>query len=346
MKQTRPWGCCDVLANIPADNAPAQGDAVLDGSEVAVVRKTRLSLWVIAVTLLTTGVMLLSCAISHEQQTAVRTARVTLGRVEQTVVLRGHVGYEAEYAAIAPVTGVVAQVYVSPGDAVTAGQALFRMDDAAEVAAISSAWAAGEKFAAYTGAAEAAAQARLHLESLTVRARADGLVQQVSVKPLDGTAAGMPGMILSGAGQEIRCAAVVRDAAQVSPGMTARLIFAGVTACMGTVTSVGPAQTDATTGQVLCQVTIVPEKPLDLPMGAAVEAEIIRAAAEAVTVLPVTALTANNTVWWLAEGRVWETPVTVVLQDGMYCWVSLPEGTCVVDAPSGLVHGQLVEVTP
>ena len=77
--------------------------------------------------------------------------------------------------------------------------------------------------------------------------------------------------------------------------------------------------------------------------GAAVEAEIICAAAEGVAVLPVTALTAEGSVWWLAEGRAWETAVTVPLQDEAWGWVSLPVGATVVDRPWELVHGQRVQ---
>lgn len=307
------------------------------------MRKTVLSLWVIAATLMAAGVMVLTGAASAEQAVHVRVARVTLGNVEQTVALRGIVGYEGAYAALAPATGVVAQVYVQPGDAVTAGQALFRMDDTQEVAALSMAWAAGEELTALAGATQAAEQAQRRLAALTVRAQTDGLVQQVQVKQHGGVTMGMPAVVLSGSGQEILCPAVVKDAEAVQPGMRARILFGGSKVCMGTVERVGPALAEETTGQVLCQVTIRPEDPLSLPVGAAVEAEIICAAAEGVAVLPVTALTAEGSVWWLAEGRAWETAVTVPLQDEAWGWVSLPVGATVVDRPWELVHGQRVQ---
>lgn len=58
----------------------------------------------------------------------VETAAVSKGTVERILALSGRVRYETEYGALAPATGIVAEVYVQPGQRVTAGQALFRMD--------------------------------------------------------------------------------------------------------------------------------------------------------------------------------------------------------------------------
>ena len=63
--------------------------------------------------------------------------------------------------------------------------------------------------------------------------------------------------------------------------------------------------------------------------------------------MPVTAVTEDGTVWVVSNGRCWETEVEVLLTDEMRCWVSLPEGTAVVDRPEGLIEGQRVkEVSP
>lgn len=310
------------------------------------MKRVRITVAMLCVTALAAGGMIALRLSAGEAAAQVRTARVVVGTVENVIALGGQVRYAQEYVALAPWAGMVAQVYVAPGDAVTAGQALFRMDDSAVVEAVSAAYGAGaEQLAKLTGTPEAA-QARMRLEGLTVRAPADGLVQQVSVKQLDSVAAGTAAMLLTGEKQRVVCAAASRDAARIKPGMTARVLVGGVAACGGRVQSVGTAQTDQRTGQVACEVMIVPEGYIDLPLGATVEAEVIVSGAAGVTVLPRSAVTATDSVWWIADGRAWETPVTVPLRDEVCCWVSLPAGLAVVDAPVGLRHGQPVaEVT-
>ncbi|MBR4082026.1 MAG: biotin/lipoyl-binding protein [Clostridia bacterium] len=311
------------------------------------MRRVRATVAMLCVTALAAGGMIAVRLSSRETAAQVRTARVVVGTVENVVALSGQVRYEQEYAALAPWAGMVAQVYVRPGDAVTEGQALFRMDDSAVVSAVSAAYGAGaEQLAKLTGTAEAA-QAQMRLDGLTVRALADGLVQQVSVKPLDGVTAGTAAVLLTSETQRVVCAAALRDAAKIKPGMATRVLVGGVAVCGGRVQSVGAAQTDQRTGQVVCEVTLVPEGYIDLPLGAAVEAEVIVSGAEGVTVLPCSAVTAEDSVWWIADGCAWEMPVAVPLRDEVCCWVSLPAGLAVVDAPAGLTHGQPVtEVTP
>ena len=75
-------------------------------------------------------------SVPTETPARVRLAQVEYGDIEQLAMARGAVRYEQEYAAIAPVTGVVAEVYVEPGDRVTAGQPLLRLDASAEEAAL------------------------------------------------------------------------------------------------------------------------------------------------------------------------------------------------------------------
>ena len=73
-------------------------------------------------------------AMRTENAARVRLCRVETGRVEQVLAAGGVVRYESEYAAIAPATGVVEQVYVRAGDRVRKGQALFRMNGEAQAA--------------------------------------------------------------------------------------------------------------------------------------------------------------------------------------------------------------------
>ena len=316
---------------------------------------------VIAVTAAAVGLMLLlpwmtMSSLPTESPAKVHLTQVSIGAVEQIIAVSGRIRYESEYAAISPVTGIVDQIYVRAGDSVSAGQALFRLDASAEEAALSAAYAAQSNAEASAVAALAslptqvdltaltgqstAEEAQARLNAMTVRAQADGQVLQVSVSERGGVMAGTAAVLLSATRQRILCTAVIRDAEQVQIGQRARLLSGGVTACMATVREVGPAQTDSLTGQTVAEIVLTPDANLSLPLGAAVDAEIILAGQDAVTVLPLTALTDDGTVWWAAEGRVWETPVTVALQDEVYAWVSLPDGTQVVDHPTALLNGQ------
>lgn len=276
----------------------------------------------------------------------VQTCRVELGQVEQVLALDGRLRYEMEYAAIAPVTGMVEQVYVQAGEAVQAGQALFRLNDQTQTTAVSAALAGQDKLPGDIGGELALARVQetaTQLESLTVRAAADGLVQQVNVSPYGGVAAGTAAVLLSGREQSIQCSAVEKDAECLRPNMEARIIKNGQVLTTAAVKSIGPAQTDTATGQAVCLVELTPAENIELPLGALVEVEVILQGSQNVPVLPVQAITEKNTVWWVAEGRGYEVPVQVMLADEVQCWVNLPEGTRVVCSGGKIAQGQRVE---
>ena len=291
-----------------------------------------------------------------EKAARVRMCCVENGCVEQLTTLNGVVRYEGEYAAGVPVNGVVSAVYVKNGEYVHKGQALFRMDDSLQTSAMCAALsrqmrgdtlpltALGVELQSVEDAAaweqqrsvETAADA---LEALTVRAAADGIVQQVYAVECSGMAAGSPGILLSGDGQEIICKAVQKDAVQMKVGMRARVLYDGQVQAEAIVTDIG--HVEAENGQSVCAVKLKPETPIDLPLGAAVKAEVILAQAQDVTVLPAEAVSEANTVRWVAEGRCYETDVTVFMRDETRCWVNLAPGTRVVQSGTA-IHGQRV----
>lgn len=329
------------------------------------MRKIWASYGCLAVTAAVAAVMLATplAAGSGESERAVKveTATVCLGTVERVLALSGRVRYETEYGALAPSTGLVAEVYVRPGQRVSAGQALFRMDGTAQEAAVTACLARGESISGalpteLTGTAEALqsaawenlAASQLALEALTVRAQVDGLVQQVNVTAHSGVTAGTLAMALSGEQQQVVASAALRDAEKLQPGQRARILVQGVEQAQATVESIGAAATDASTGQVTCQVTLALDQRLELPLGAQVEAEVELLRAENVTVVPLQALSQEGSVWWIADGRAWETDAAVVAQDEVSAWVALPEGTSVVvSSARELSPGQRIkEMTP
>lgn len=328
------------------------------------VKRVRASVAALAVTAVAVAGMAAAAiqgmSLATENVARVRTCQVTSGQVEQVLAVTGRVRYEAEYAVISPQDGIVERIYVRPGDSVMAGQALFRLDGAAQEAALSAAltygseageWAQAAPAWADTAAVERAARSQAEarveeaaalLHSMTVRAPADGMVQAVDIAEHGGVLAGTPAVAMSGVKQSILCSVAGCDAAKLHPGMRARLIHQGAQIRWATVADISAVQVSAATGQSAAEVRLVPESNLPLPLGTALETEIILDGREQVPTLPVEAVTRQGTVWWVAEGRCWETPVEVVMADELNCWVNLPEGLTIICGEE-TVEGQRVK---
>lgn len=308
------------------------------------MNKVKASLGILGITL--AAVLCLAAFPGRERPAAqVTTCRVTLGTVEQVLALNGTLGYEMEYAAVTPQAGVVEAVYVRPGDRVQAGQALFRLNGKAQGQAVAALLSGGSSLGDMGAELTQTRlqQAMAQLEALTVRAAADGLVQQVQVTPYGGVAAGAAAVLLSGESQAIRCSAVLRDAERLRPGMQASILKDGACLTTAVVAEIGPAQVNAGTGQVQCQVTLTPAAPVGLPLGAALEVEITLASRNQVPVVPIQALTERDTLWWVADGRCYQVPAQVLLADEANCWVPLPVGTEIICGGEIVEEGQRVK---
>lgn len=286
---------------------------------------------------------------------------VERGGVERSLEVGGVVRGAEEFAALYPASGLVAQVYVRPGDRVKKGQALFRMESSAQEKTVSSLLAAGS-----AADEEVSAVARLldtpaasgygslagkisledairQLEAMTARAPADGVVRQVAAARYGGGVTGDAAVMLSSEESRIVCEVAACDAQQVREGMEARISAEGEALVTAHVTEIGPAYASAVTGRQVRQVTLSPDEALGLPPGTQVDVTLIMQCVRDAPVLPVTAVTASGTVWWVSGERAWETPVQVLMQDERACWVDLQEGVTVVDCPQDLVSGQLVK---
>lgn len=302
------------------------------------MRRRRLTIGVLAVTAVAVTAMALLRG-GTEAAVQARVVQVVRGRVAQVAALTGRVAYQDETLVYAAAPGLVAEVLVGEGDRVAKGQALLRLETAGYDRAVSAWLAAGESVGG-----SASEDAALLMDATVVRAAEDATVRQVLTARSAAVSAGDPVMLLSSTDQVIVCTAAEADARSVREGMEVALSIGGEETGRAEVMQVGDVTADALTGRMVCTITLVPDAHLDLPAGAAVDADVILASGENVTILPVEAVTERDTVWWVHEGRCTEIPAKIVLSDEMHVWVSLPEGLAV--AIGEFEEGQRVEVLP
>lgn len=284
--------------------------------------RRRLAGWMLAIT---AAAVLIIAGRGEEPAVQARLVRVSRGNVRQVAALTGRVAWQNQQLVYAYMPGIVAEVLVKEGERVAAGQALVRLESgAAERAA--AVWLR----ASDTYGEDAPATAQEMLEATVIRAPDNATVRQIMTADSAMVAAGEPVVLLSTTQQEIVCTALEVDARRVQSGMDAVLLLDGEELCRAEVTGVGAVAADPVTGRMICSVTLRPEKPLELPAGAAVEADVWLAGRDGVPVLPVEAVTARGTVWWVCDdGRCTEIPAEIVLSDEMHVWVGLPEGLTV-----------------
>lgn len=300
------------------------------------MNRVRLSCWMLLAAAITATVLLFSGG-RGKSAVQVETVAVTIGDVAQYAVISGRIGYQDEQVVIASADGMVAQVYVSEGERVAAGEALIRMDasayERAAAAVLSSVEAANPDLAAVSAVQEA-------LQQTVLRAPCDATVRQILASENGALAAGAPAVVLSSARQEIVCMAAAADAEHIRNGMWARVSSGNTEYGIARVKDVSAPMADEATGRVFCRIALTPEETIDLPAGAAVEVAVYINGRMSVPVLPVQAITPRETVWWVHDGRCTEIPAQIVLSDEMNAWVALPEGITV--ALDEMEEGQLV----
>lgn len=276
--------------------------------------------WMLAATLAVVAGMLILRG-GEEDAVNARIVTVEKGSVRNVAALEGRMEYTDEAAAYALMPGFVEEIYVNAGERVAAGQALLRLNGEGLEKAVS-VWASQEQ----PQYAPDASDMQQLLENAVVRAPENGVVRQVLTAEHALVTAGTPVAVLSSSEQMVVCSAAEADAAKVRAGMQAELSLNGQLLCRAEVTEISGLTADALTGRVSSRITMKPEKPLSLPAGAAVEAEVILSGRDQVNVLPVEAITERGTVWWVHEGRCTEIPAEIVLSDEISAWVRLPEG--------------------
>ena len=122
------------------------------------------------------------------------------------------------------------------------------------------------------------------------------------------------------------CSVAKEDAGAIAPDMWGWLTYGGEPAGFAKIAEIGAETVEPATGLTYVSVSLHPEQHLDIPEGAAVDAELFIAGSDDVEPLPVEAITERGKVWWITDNRCTEIPANVVLTDEILAWVELPEG--------------------
>lgn len=280
--------------------------------------------WVMAALAAVTLLAVTAMLARQEKAVRARVVQVERGSVWQLAALTGRVAYEDETIILAPADGVIAEILVENGDRVAEGQILLRLD-ASDTERLVSAWIASGAQSLPAAAFDPEAL----LAATLVRSPANANVRRIMKTAGTPVAAGTPLAVVSSQRRKIVCTAQEADARDVREGMDAVISLDGETLVTAVVTEVGEMTADDSTGRMYCLITLAPDEPLDLPGGTAVEVDVKLLGRDDVTVLPLEAVTARDTVWWVHGERCTEIPAKTVLSDEMLAWVSLPEGTSV-----------------
>ncbi len=325
------------------------------------MRKSTASFFMMAITVMTAAAL---WTWPVERWETVKTVKVSLGSVERSVSVTGLAARKGEYFSAHPKGGVVIQVYVQEGQAVTEGQPLYRLDDTPYQAALKqamqalestestqAAWQAQaaaafgrdvqtlaeEGLSAY-GSARAELTARVdtltaEIASLTQRAYKDGQVLQLMAREGELLLPGSPGAVLSSVEAEVRASVSARDSLQIKEGMRARITQNSVPLGEAVVEKVGLLKPNSQ-GIPYAQVVFAPLDGLSVPVGGQVDVDVILEERTQVPVVPVEALTDQNTVFQVYGGRAWELNKPTFLWDDVWAVVDgLQVGAEVVLSP-------------
>lgn len=244
----------------------------------------------------------------RHQPMEVAAVRVEKGNICRTVGVAGTVCYTQETPVTAMVSGMVDALYVIEGERVTQGQALALMT--------------------HLDADGRSALTQTLAEGSVLRAPVSGIVQRVATAAYAPVQAGSIPMTIAAGAPEIVCLCVPADAEDVRVGQLADISTNGKHCGYATVASIKPMIAESSSAYRLI---LTPQDGLTLSPGIEVEAQITAEYHAQVTTLPLSAITPDETVWWIADGICTEIPAQIVQTDENSAWVSLPEGISVVN---------------
>ena len=273
-------------------------------------------------TMLTATAAVCAVLFLRHQPMEVAAVRVENGNICRTVGVAGTVCYTQETPVTAMVSGMVDALYVIEGERVTQGQALARISGgAAQEQAVLA-------LMTHLDDDGRSALTQTLAEGSVLRAPVSGIVQRVATAAFAPVQAGSIPMTIAAGAPEIVCLCVPADAEDVRVGQLADISTNGKHCGYATVASIKPMIAENSSAYRLI---LTPQDGLTLSPGIEVEAQITAEYHAQVTTLPLSAITPDETVWWIADGICTEIPAQIVQTDENSAWVSLPEGISVVN---------------
>ena len=286
--------------------------------------KTKVSIGVIAVTLLTVATLFL---LPLPPRTEVKTAMVTRGEMLETLLLEGVVTYQDDQPLVSLGPGQIRQVYVRQGDRVEAGQLLFSLDTAEEEAAMTLLSQELSRLEGLDGTMQALmTRQRLELCSQQaalkgsiamkqVRAQQDGVMGPICCREgelvLEGTVLG------SMHGENLCVMAFARaEAVQgIEDGAAAFLLDESGRRIGGAVLMrMGQPQQDSLTGAAGYPLWFSLGE--ELPLGQRLTVELVKKRFQNQTLAPMEAVGSDGCLWVVEEGVARPVQVEVLRQDG------------------------------
>lgn len=237
---------------------------------------------------ITSAVLALVLWLTQSRAVSAPIVTVQRGDVHQVCVLTAQVAYADEAVLRADGGGRVLRVCVSAGQRVGEGDALIRFADDAQAVSV-------------------------------MCASCPCTVREVLTAEDTITADGMALLRVSSNRQTLRTTVSADAGKALHAGMWGWMSADGQTLGFAEIAQVAG-------GMLSTAVTLRPDRPIDLPEGTLVSVALFMAGSDDVLSLPLEAVTARGTVWWVHDGKCTEIPAEVVLCDENRAWVRLPEG--------------------
>lgn len=304
--------------------------------------------WAWAALFIVTGLALVTLWVwPGEVSYAVEEWAVQRSTLTDSIKLTGVVTWQQMCAAAPETAGRIEQIYVSEGQQVEKGQALYKMDAYLEELKLqeilngqSMLEESGEEGLYRLLSGMRTAQEEI-IARTTVRAQIDGVVQGIKSGEGDLAAAGQQVMNIHSQEQRVIAQASGREAGRVRPGQSIRLIRDGERIAEGQVCRVSPEPE----GGVSVEVELTSRRAA-LTVGELLEVEIVVARSVNALVLPLDALTGSGQEVYLSQSdraQLCEVQLGMRTSEGCEILSGISEGERVVmNPPDEIKHGSLI----
>lgn len=256
--------------------------------------RTKASILAVIITAMTSAVLL---CLPFTPKVKVQTMRAERGEVIRTARMSGVVGYRQQQFCVSLQDGLVKSVHVSPGQRVSKGDVLFRMDTSAQEASLAQLYGMqNELFLKQGFLLEQEAALLLSIENASIRAAMDGIVDAVYIEE-NGFVGAMT--LLGSIRGEEKCITAAGQVAGLVPGA------AGEAGKMGAVRLASVTAPDAEMAgmQQFIFAPVSQEQLSKCRIGEKVTVEAVLETVENCVPIPLSAVDSHNRVWYMQDGR-------------------------------------------